>query len=332
MNNVLASTTLAISLLFANQAYAGDDPKVAAEIMALARAQWAGEIAGQSAAEQMATSGRRLHGVQCRLSGPYRRQGIERQECSEAFLSDSGKTLVADMVNPKVQVYGDTAILTYNFVGAARDKDGKVSANAAKSTRVYSKIGGKWMLVHANFAPAASEYSAADRRAPAGDRAGRGTCPARRGPRGPAGPTPVASVEWPPEHVNPDGHGPFRRHPGRRPGQAHEVGPAQGPAAARRPAAAAHVIDTARELSGPRIHVVYGHGGEQVREALAGGERALGAAGRAARHRPCGAAGDAGDARTTTWCWCCTATCRWCRPRRCSDWSRPPPAARRSAC
>ena len=157
MNNVLASTTLAISLLFANQAYAGDDPKVAAEIMALARAQWAGEIAGQSAAEQMATAADDY--TEFNADYPARIDGKALNvKMSEAFLSDSGKTLVADMVNPKVQVYGDTAILTYNFVGAARDKDGKVSANAAKSTRVYSKIGGKWMLVHANFAPAASKY------------------------------------------------------------------------------------------------------------------------------------------------------------------------------
>jgi ketosteroid isomerase-like protein len=62
------------------------------------------------------------------------------------------------MMNPRVQVYGDTAILTYNFVGVARDKDGKVTPSAAKSTRVYAKVGGKWMLVHANFAPAASKY------------------------------------------------------------------------------------------------------------------------------------------------------------------------------
>jgi ketosteroid isomerase-like protein len=60
------------------------------------------------------------------------------------------------MVNQKVQVYGDTAILTYNFVGVSRDKDGKVTPSNAKSTRVYSKINGKWMLVHANFAPMAA--------------------------------------------------------------------------------------------------------------------------------------------------------------------------------
>jgi ketosteroid isomerase-like protein len=55
------------------------------------------------------------------------------------------------MLNPKVQVYGDVAILSYNYAGMTKDKDGLVKPNKAKSTRVYAKIGGKWMLVHANF-------------------------------------------------------------------------------------------------------------------------------------------------------------------------------------
>jgi ketosteroid isomerase-like protein len=157
MKNVLASTTLAISLLFANQSYAGDDPKVAAEIMALARAQWAAEVAGQSAAEQMTSAADDY--TEFNADYPTRIDGKAlNTRMWEAFMSDGSKPLVADMVNPKVQVYGDTAILTYNFVGVGRDKDGKVSANAAKSTRVYSKIGGRWLLVHANFAPAASKY------------------------------------------------------------------------------------------------------------------------------------------------------------------------------
>jgi len=57
------------------------------------------------------------------------------------------------MANPKVQVYGDTAILSYNFVGLNKDKDGKITPSSAKSSRVYIKMNGKWMLVHANFAP-----------------------------------------------------------------------------------------------------------------------------------------------------------------------------------
>ena len=53
--------------------------------------------------------------------------------------------------NPKVQVYGDVAILSYNFVGMTQDKEGKTEPVRAKSTRVYAKQTGKWMLVHANF-------------------------------------------------------------------------------------------------------------------------------------------------------------------------------------
>jgi len=72
---------------------------------------------------------------------------------SEAGNKDSGATLTDEMLNPKVQVYGDVAIVSYNYFGQAQDKDGKVTANRAKSTRVYVKQAGKWMLVHANFAP-----------------------------------------------------------------------------------------------------------------------------------------------------------------------------------
>jgi hypothetical protein len=50
-------------------------------------------------------------------------------------------------------VYGDTAILTYNFAGISRQADGKTIPSIAKSTRVYHRQGGRWMLVHANFAP-----------------------------------------------------------------------------------------------------------------------------------------------------------------------------------
>ena len=56
------------------------------------------------------------------------------------------------MGNPKVQVYNDdVAILSYNYMGLTRDKDGKTEPARAKSTRVYVKQGGAWKLVHANF-------------------------------------------------------------------------------------------------------------------------------------------------------------------------------------
>jgi ketosteroid isomerase-like protein len=71
-----------------------------------------------------------------------------------AGISGSGSVIAADMANEKVQVYGDVAILSYNYVGLTRDKDGKIEPSKAKSTRVYVKQGGQWMLVHANFGEA----------------------------------------------------------------------------------------------------------------------------------------------------------------------------------
>lgn len=75
----------------------------------------------------------------------------------EAAATDSGTPLVSEMVNAKVQVYGDVAILTYNYIGAGWNKEGKVESDKAKSTRVYVKMDGQWMLVHANFAPVGLE-------------------------------------------------------------------------------------------------------------------------------------------------------------------------------
>lgn len=65
--------------------------------------------------------------------------------------STGGTSLADQMLNPKVQVYGDVAILTYNFAGVIKDNDEKVRTSKAKSTRVYIKVNGEWKLVHANF-------------------------------------------------------------------------------------------------------------------------------------------------------------------------------------
>ena len=51
MKTSMISPVLMGVLLLAGPAYAGDDPKVAAEVMALARAQWAAEAAGKGMAD-----------------------------------------------------------------------------------------------------------------------------------------------------------------------------------------------------------------------------------------------------------------------------------------
>ncbi len=138
--------------LIATPALAGENPKVAAEVMALARAQWAAEVAGNPVSAQ--TTSLAEDYTEFSAGAPIRIDGkAMNTRLYEAVSMDGSKPLASDMVNPKVQVYGDTAILTYNFVGMLQTKDGKVEPNNAVSTRVYSLVNGKWMLVHGHFSP-----------------------------------------------------------------------------------------------------------------------------------------------------------------------------------
>ncbi len=124
---------------------------VADQVIAVTKAQWAAEMK-----RDVATAMKNVADDYTEFNPDYptRLDGKSMNvRLSEAFNSGSGDTVAAEMANPKVQVYGDVAILTYNYIGAAKNKDGEIESVKAKSTRVYVKQGGQWMLVHANFAP-----------------------------------------------------------------------------------------------------------------------------------------------------------------------------------
>ncbi len=123
---------------------------VADQVIAVTKAQWAAEMK-----RDVATAMKNVADDYTEFNPDYptRLDGKSMNvRLSEAFNSGSGDTVAAEMANPKVQVYGDVAILTYNYIGAAKNKDGEIESVKAKSTRVYVKQGGQWMLVHANFA------------------------------------------------------------------------------------------------------------------------------------------------------------------------------------
>lgn len=129
-------------------AHAGD----AEDVIATAYAQWAAENQNKPAGEAWASIADDYTEfnpvVPALVKG--KAQAAKFYEASRG----SGETgLVSEMINPHVQVYGDVAILTYNYAGITKGADGKQTPNLAKSTRVYAKKAGKWMLVHANFAP-----------------------------------------------------------------------------------------------------------------------------------------------------------------------------------
>ena len=149
MRNVIF--VLALLLMIGIPVHADHHEDVAAEVIALAKAQWA---AGMEKDTDGQVSYLADDYTEFNAQYPTRIDGKElNADFYRAGNEGAGKTLVADMANAKVQVYGDVAILSYNYVGSSLTGDGNVEPNLAKSTRVYAKIGGAWKLVHANFAP-----------------------------------------------------------------------------------------------------------------------------------------------------------------------------------
>lgn len=139
-------------LLVAGPLAAAESSGVAAEVMALAKAQWAAEDQLKPAAQAWSSIADDY--TEFNSDVPTLVEGKSMAgRFYDASLQSGDKGMVSEMINPHVQVYGDTAILAYNYAGVTKDKDGKMKPNLAKSTRVYVKQDGKWMLVHANFAP-----------------------------------------------------------------------------------------------------------------------------------------------------------------------------------
>jgi ketosteroid isomerase-like protein len=143
----------ACCMAFAINASAQQADKATADaVIAMVKAQWAAEIKDPTnVTEQLKDASDDY----TEFNGDYatRLDGkAMSSRLAEAGGKASGKTIAAEMANPKVQVYnGNVAILTYNYVGLTQDKDGKTEPSRAKSTRVYVKQGDKWVMVHANF-------------------------------------------------------------------------------------------------------------------------------------------------------------------------------------
>jgi ketosteroid isomerase-like protein len=128
------------------------DQSTADAVIAMVKAQWAAEIKDPT---NVAEQSKDMSDDYTEFNGDYatRLDGkAMSSRLTEVAGKASGKTVAAEMANPKVQLYnGNVAILTYNYVGVTQDKDGKTEPIRAKSTRVYVKKDNKWTLVHANF-------------------------------------------------------------------------------------------------------------------------------------------------------------------------------------
>lgn len=145
------SVVVAVVAFFAFFIAAPGWASTADDIIALAKAQWAQQDQNKPSSEAMATVADDY--TEFNSVAPTLVEGkAMNSRFYDASLRSGDTSLISEMLNPHVQVYGDAAILTYNFVGMTMGKDGKTTPNLAKSTRVYAKKDGKWLLVHANFA------------------------------------------------------------------------------------------------------------------------------------------------------------------------------------
>ncbi len=53
---------------------------------------------------------------------------------------------------PKVALFGDVAVLTYNYQGIGREADGAVKRYPAwDTTEVYARVGGAWKIIHTHW-------------------------------------------------------------------------------------------------------------------------------------------------------------------------------------
>ena len=125
--------------------------QIADEIIGMVKAQWAAQAADPG---KVAEAFKNVADDYTEFNPTYatRIDGKSlNMSLAEAAGKGSSRRAVAEMLNHKVQVYGDVAILTYNFAGVNQGKDGEQKPTKAKSTRVYAKVNGKWKMVHANF-------------------------------------------------------------------------------------------------------------------------------------------------------------------------------------
>lgn len=56
-----------------------------------------------------------------------------------------------EMINPKVQVHGNTAVLTFSLVDYTPTSEGSTQEVYWNSTEVYSQINGEWKIIHTHW-------------------------------------------------------------------------------------------------------------------------------------------------------------------------------------
>lgn len=83
---------------------------------------------------------------------PYRIDGVDfHLQLIEA--RGNGDPSRLDMLTPHVQIYGETAIVTYTLLKTIAVNDGPPKFSTINETRVFVKLEGEWKMVHLHKSP-----------------------------------------------------------------------------------------------------------------------------------------------------------------------------------
>jgi uncharacterized protein (TIGR02246 family) len=78
--------------------------------------------------------------------------GIEAMRKMLAPITGKIKVSRFDMIDPKVQRHGDSALLTFNLVSYVTQPDGNEHAIARwNSSELYGRVNGQWRIVHSHW-------------------------------------------------------------------------------------------------------------------------------------------------------------------------------------
>ena len=86
---------------------------------------------------------------------PTQEKRVDGRDVLQKMLEPlTGKIKVArfDMIDPKVQQHGETALLTFNIVSYVTLPDGKERAAARWNTsELYGRVDGQWRIIHSHW-------------------------------------------------------------------------------------------------------------------------------------------------------------------------------------
>jgi ketosteroid isomerase-like protein len=148
MFRLVLAATLAMSAMTANAATVSDKKDVAAAIIAMERSALDGSDRGDID---------RFLG----LSAPgvvYMDPGLEQPIVGiedltayyrKVFKPEAVPSVAGEMLHSHVQVMGDTAVLTFNYV--VKKLDGGAVVRRWNATEVYNRSGGTWRIVNTHW-------------------------------------------------------------------------------------------------------------------------------------------------------------------------------------